>query len=244
MLCIATSSYANAGWFDSVKEKVTDIKDNIKQEYSENVSASLSDKDVTVGLKEALVKSAGYAVDNLGQKGGFLKNNKVRIPMPEKLSKVEGVLRKTGQGKYADEFVVTMNSAAETAARATLDILKTGIKNLSISDAKAILKGPDNAATQYLRKTGGKKLTKQISPIVKQATSKTGVTRLYKNLYDKMGFMGKYMKSEDFDIDAYIINKTLDGIFVLIAEEEKKIRNNPLERTSDILKSVFGSLDN
>lgn len=165
-LCFINSSYANAGWFDSAKEKITDVKNEVKRDYSETTSASLGNEDITAGLKEALVKAAGYAVDNLGKKGGFLKNNKVHIPMPEKLSKVEKVLRKTGQDEYADEFVVTMNRSAEMAVHVTLDILKASIKNLSISDAKEILNGPDNAATQYLRKIGGKKLSNQISPIV------------------------------------------------------------------------------
>ena len=242
-LCFLSSSYANAGWFDAIKEKAADIKNEVKQEYSDKTVSALSDEDITAGLKEALVKAADYSVDKLGQAGGFANNNKVRIPMPEKLSKLEKLLRKTGQDKYAEEFVETMNRAAETSAGATLDILKTGVKNLSISDAKKILNGPDDAATQYLRKTGGEELTKQISPIVKDATSKTGATKLYKKLYGNLGFMGKYMKPEDYDIDAYVTNKTLDGIFAMIAEQEKMIRDNPLERTSDILKSVFGSTD-
>ncbi|MCW8923853.1 MAG: DUF4197 domain-containing protein [Gammaproteobacteria bacterium] len=242
-LCLLTTTHANAGWFDSLKEKATEIKDEVKQEYSDTTVSALSDEDITAGLKEALVKAADYSVDKLGRAGGFADNTKVRIPMPEKLSKLEKLLRKTGQDKYADEFVETMNHAAETSAGATLEILKTGVKNLTISDAKNILNGPDDAATQYLRKTGGAELTRQISPIVKDATGKTGVTRLYKKLYDNLGFMGKYMKPEDYDIDAYVTNKTLDGIFVMIAEQEKMIRDNPLERTSDILKSVFGSTD-
>jgi len=240
ILCFTGGSYADAGWFDDVKEKAADIKQEIKDKNIENTSSALGNEEITDGLKQALVKAADYAVDNLGRSGGFSNNNKVRIPMPEKLSKVERVLRKTGQDKYADEFVVTMNSAAEVAVKSTLDIFKASIKNLSISDAKKILNGPDDAATQYLRRTSGKTLTNQVSPIVKKATSEIGVTRLYKNLYGKMGFMEKYMKPEDYDIDAYVVDKTLDGIFLMIAEEEKKIRDDPLERTSDILKNVFG----
>jgi hypothetical protein len=241
------SNNVSAGWLDSAKEKITDATDEVKQEAkqknSKNISPSLSSKDITKGLKEALSKGADYAVNNLGKTDGFWKNKKVRIPMPESLSKVEKALRKTGQEKYADEFVVTMNRAAEAAVPLTLNIIKASIKNLSIDDAKKILKGPDDAATQHLEKSGGKQLATKISPIVKQATNKTGVTKSYKKLYEKMGFMGKYMKPEDYDIDAYITRKTLDGLFVMIRTEEKKIRDNPLERTSDILKNVFSSLD-
>lgn len=243
VLYFAGIACANAGWFDAIQEKAEDLKKEIEDKGLESTSVTLGNDEITDGLKEALVKAADYAVNNLGQAGGFLNNVKVHIPMPEKLSNVETLLRKTGQDKYADEFVTTMNSAAEAAVKSTLGIFKKSIKNLSISDAKKILNGPDNAATQYLRETNGKELSGQISPIVKKATNDTGVTRLYKSLYEKTGFMGKYMKPEDYDIDAYVVNKTLDGIFVMIAEEEKKIRDDPLERTSDILKNVFGLQD-
>ena len=112
---------------------------------------------------------------------------------------------------------------------------------MSITDAKTILHGPDDAATQYLKKTGSRKLSAQILPIVKNATSKTGVTVSYKNMLGKLGFAGKYLKLDDYDIDTYITQKTMAGLFIMIAKEEKKIRDNPLARTTEILKSVFGS---
>ena len=161
--------------------------------------------------------------------------------MPSKLAKVESLLRKAGKDKYADEFVTTMNRAAESAIPLTLDIIKQGVADMSIDDAQEILKGPDDAATQYLKKSGGEKLSTQISPIIEEATAKAGVTSLYKKMYDKLGFAGKYLNLDDYDVDSYVTKKATEGLFTMIAQEETKIRENPEERTTDILKSVFES---
>jgi hypothetical protein len=253
ILLIATvftfSANANAGWFDDlfggsddVKEKIDGIKETVKASTTatETVKSVLSNEDITAGLKEALNKGASYAVNNLGKADGFLKNSDVKIPMPEKLEKVEKLLRKAGKDEYADEFVTTMNRAAESAVPLTLDIIKLGINNMTIDDAKSILKGGDDAATKYLKKTGSKSLKTKIAPIVQEATAKTGVTRVYKKMYDKLGFAGEYIDLEDYNVDSYVTRKTVDGLFTMIAKEEKKIRENPEERTTDILKSVFG----
>ena len=153
---------------------------------------------------------------------------------------VEDILRKVGQDKYADEFVATMNSAAEQAVPLTLSVLKTVIQQMTVEDARAILDGQDDAATSYLRRVGSEDLRSQIAPIVGQATAKTGVTKVYKTMYDKMGFAGKYINLEDYDVDRYVTDKTMEGLFVKIAEEEKKIRENPTKRTTELLKQVFG----
>ena len=249
-LSLALSTNIHAGWFDDVfsddskvQEKYNDIKENVKTSTtaSETVKSVLSNEDITAGLKEALTEGAGYAVGSLGKADGFLSNKDVKIPMPDKLGNVEKILRKAGKDKYADEFVTTMNRAAESAVPLTLDIIKSGITNMTIDDAKNILKGEDDAATQYLKKTGGNELRAKISPIVKQATAKAGVTSVYKKMYDKMGFAGKYINLEDYNVDNYVTDKTVDGLFTMIAKEEKNIRDNPAERTTDILKSVFGA---
>ena len=242
------ATHAHAGWFsdwfggaDEVKDKVDEIKDTVKNSTAgDAVKSVLSNEDIVSGLKQALDKGASYAVDNLGKTDGFLKNNEVKIPMPEKLEKVESLLRKAGQDKYADEFVTSLNRAAEAAVPLTLNVIKDGIKNMSIEDAKNILHGPDDAATQYLKKVGSDKLSAQISPIVENATSKTGVTATYKKMYDKLGFAGKYVNLEDYNVDSYVTQKTMDGLFTMIAKQEKSIRENPAERTTDILKNVFG----
>ncbi len=240
------SNNASAGWFDDLMDTVETVKEealNSDNINTETLSNALSNEDIANGLKQALDKGVTYAVDNLGQTGGFSNNEAVRIPMPEKLEKVETLLRKVGQDKYADEFVGTMNQAAEAAVPLTLEVLKDGVKNMTFDDAKQILSGTDNAATEYLRKTGSDSMREKISPIVKDATDKAGMTRVYKDMYGKLGYMGNFMKPEDYDIDSYITDKTMDGLFTMIAQEEKKIRDNPVERTTDLLKNVFGSVN-
>ena len=246
VITLTISTNCLAGYFDDLvnsgKDKIDKVKTSVKEsDTSKAVSSALSNDDIVAGLKQALTKGAGYAVDHLGKADGFLKNKAVKIPMPGKLNKVESILRKAGKEKYADEFVTTMNRAAESAVPLTLDIIKQGVADMSIADAKTILTGPDDAATQYLKKTGRDKLKSKILPIVKQATSKAGVTKVYKTMYGKLGFAGKYIDLEDYNVDNYVTNKTMKGLFLMIADEEKKIRDNPAARTTDILKNVFGS---
>ncbi|MBL7003674.1 MAG: DUF4197 domain-containing protein [Gammaproteobacteria bacterium] len=239
---ILSINSANAGWFDWLTGKKDEIVDAVKSgDTSKIVEVALSNEQIANALKQALDKGADFAVAELGKQGGFLNNPNLKIPMPEKLSKVEQILRKVGQDKYADEFVDTMNIAAEQAVPLSLAILKQGIQNMTVDDAKNILEGQDDAATQYLKRVGSTQLRSEISPIVKQATAKTGVTKIYKTMYDKMGFAGKYINLDNYDIDSYVTDKTLDGLFVKIAQEEKKIRENPSERTTELLKQVFGS---
>jgi len=232
---------SQAGWFDWLTDKTDEIVEAVKSgDTGQILEVALTNDQIANGLKEALAKGADYAVAELGKDGGFINNKALKIPMPEKLKTIESILRKLGQDKYADQFVNTMNSAAEQAVPLSLNILKQGIQKMTVDDAKNILNGNDDAATQYLRRVGSDQLHREISPIVKQATAKTGITKIYKQMYDKMGFAGKYLNLEDYDIDQYVTEKTMDGLFVKIAEEEKKIRYNPKARTTEVLKSVFG----
>lgn len=245
IVTLAFTSNSNAGWMDKLSDSSSKIQEklqNVKQTDTTSVKNSLSNGDIIAGLKQALNKGASYAVDNLGKTDGFMKNTDVKIPMPKKLGKAESLLRKAGKEKYADQFVTAMNRAAESAVPLTLNIIKQSITSMSIADAKNILQGSDDAATQYLKKTGGNKLSAQILPIVKKSTSKAGVTANYKKMLSKLGFAGKYLNLDDYDIDSYITQKTMAGLFTMIAKEEKKIRDNPVARTTDILKNVFGSI--
>lgn len=240
-LALLTFSTAQAGWFDWLEGKTDKVIEAVKSADSASVvDAALSNEQIANALKQALDKGADYAVNELGKAGGFLDNPNVRIPMPQSLQSVEKVLRKIGQDKYADEFELAMNHAAEQAVPLTLQVLKQAIQQMTVADARAIVDGNVDAATQYLKRIGSNDLRQQISPMVQEVTASTGVTRAYKTMYDKMGFAGKYIKLEDYDVDQYITDKTLDGLFVKIAEEEKKIRENPQERTTDLLKQVFG----
>ncbi len=232
---------AQAGWLDWLEGKTDKVIEAVKStDNASIVDAALSNEQIANALKQALDKGADYAVTELGRAGGFLDNPNVRIPMPQSLQSVEKVLRKVGQDKYADEFELAMNHAAEQAVPLTLKVLKQAIQQMTLADARAIVDGNVDAATQYLKRIGSNDLRQQISPMVQEVTASTGVTRAYKTMYDKMGFAGKYIKLEDYDVDQYITDKTLDGLFVKIAEEEKKIRENPQERTTDLLKQVFG----
>ena len=215
---------------------------------SASLTASLSQDQVVQGLKEALGKGVQQAVSRLGHDGGFLTNANVRIPMPEKLRTVEKTLRVLKQDKLADDFVATMNHAAEQAVPEAAGVFADAIKGMSIADARAILTGTNNAATQYFRRTTETNLFVKFLPIVKQATEQTGVTSAYKQLMAKaegansFGSFGRsLLGAEDLDVDAYVTNKALDGLFTMVAAEEKLIRENPAARTTALLQKVFGA---
>jgi hypothetical protein len=216
---------------------------------SSSLAGSLSQDQVAQGLKEALGKGVQQAVSRLGHEGGFLTNLNVRIPMPEKLHSVEKTLHVLGQDKLADEFVTTMNRAAEQAVPEAAGGFGNAIQSMSIEDAKAILTGTTNAATQYFRRTTETNLYAKFLPIVKQATSQTGVTATYKQLMDKAGagstlgsLSRSFLGAESLDVDAYVTNKALDGLFKMVAQEEKLIRENPAARTTALLQKVFGAV--
>jgi hypothetical protein len=200
-----------------------------------------SNEEMIAALREALNKGTRYAVDNLGREGGFLDNARVRIPMPDSLAWLEKTLRTLRQDRLADGFVASMNHAAERAVPEAAGIFADAISAMTLEDARAILPGPDDAATRYFREKTGAELTARLSPIVAEATSSAGVTASYKQMVAKAGGLGSLLSRESTDIDGYVTEKTLDGLFLMVAEEEKRIRENPLARSSELLKKVFGS---
>lgn len=234
-LLLGLSFPCHSAWGDFVKF--------FKEQAPAAVSGkpNLSQSDIVSGLKEALIKGSQNAVSTLGKENGFFAHPKLKIPMPEKLQKVESALRKLKQDKLADDFVLSMNRAAEKAVPEAMSIFSSVIKNMSIEDAYGILQGPDNAATEYLKKTGGSQLHRQFLPIVKQATSSVGVTENYKALIDNLGMMSKYIDIGSLDLDKYVTDKAVGGLFKLVAREEKLIREDPAARTTDLLKRVFSS---
>ncbi len=207
---------------------------------SSATSAALSNDEVIGGLKEALANGAERAVSSLGRSDGFLGNSEVRIPLPESLQPVGKVLSALGQQRYTDEFVSTMNRAAESAVPEAGAILGDAIRQMTVEDAKRILDGPDDAATRYFRKVGEERLTTRLRPIVSDATSRTGVTASYKQLVDRAGSAAKLIDTDAVDLDGYVTGKALDGLFLVIAAEEKRIRENPAARTTELLQKVFG----
>nr|MBL8410950.1 DUF4197 domain-containing protein [Dechloromonas sp.] len=202
---------------------------------------AISSGDASAGVKEALATGADYAVASLGKSNGFLGNSKVKIPLPSYLQKAESALRMFGMGKQADELVETMNHAAENAVAEAKPILTDAIKKMTVQDAKAILTGGDDSVTQYFRKTSSEPLTQKFSPIVKKETGKLQLAEQYNSFAGKAASAGLIDK-KNADIDAYVTQKAIDGLFLMIAEEEKKLRANPLGAGSDVLKKVFGAL--
>ena len=181
------------------------------------------------------------AINTLGQSGGFLGNNLVEIGMPDSLNVIASTARTLGQGQYVDSFKTTMNQAAEKAVPEAAEILGDAIRQMSVDDAMKILNGPDDAATQYFRKVSETSLSERFKPIVKQATEQVGVTAAYKNLTGQSSpLLGGVMDGSSLDLDQYVTNKSLDGLFKYIAMEEKNIRSNPAARTTDLLNKVFG----
>ncbi len=206
-------------------------------------TGNVSDGEIAGGLKEALSKGVSTAIKSLGKENGFLGNVRVRIPLPKSLQKVEKVVRVAGQGKAVDEFVASMNHAAEKAVPVAVDVFVDAIKKMTFDDARQILfSGKDDSATQFFRKNSEETLREKFRPIVEEFTEKTGVTQKYKAMIGKAGFAAQFLGKDATDLDGYVTQKALDGLFLLIADEEKKIRKDPLGRTTSLLRKVFGIL--
>ena len=202
---------------------------------------SISGQDATSGLREALASGAQYAVDSLGRQDGFFGNAKVKIPLPESAQKVEKVLRKLGMGKQADELILTINRAAEAAMPEAKALLVDSVRKMSVKDAKGILTGGQDSATQFFKRSTSDHLRAKFLPIVTKATEKVQLAQKYDEYAGKGAQFG-LVKKEDANLDSYVTQKALDGLFVMIAEQEAKTRQNPAEAASAILKTVFGAL--
>lgn len=201
--------------------------------------ASLSNKDAVGGLKEALTQGAGSAVGLLGKTDGFLGNPKVKIPLPENLQKVEGLVRGFGGGRYVDELETAMNRAAEAAVPEAKTLLVNAIKQMSVEDAKGILSGGDDAATQYFRRSTSGPLGEKFKPIVTKAIAKVKLADKYDEFAGKAAKFG-LVKESDAHLESYITAKALDGLYLMIAEQEKAIRQDPVSAAGSLAKKVFG----
>ena len=202
---------------------------------------SLTNKDATGGLKAALDQGAQFAVSVLGKENGFYGDPRVKIPLPDGLRKVEKPMRMVGKGKQFDELVLSMNRAAEAAVPEAKALLTDAVKKMTVEDAKQILAGGDTAGTEYFKKHTESPLAKKFLPIVKQATDKVGLAQQYNSLAGQAKSFG-LVKDDQATVEQYVTKKTLDGLYLMIGEEEKAIRKDPVGQSSALLKKVFGAL--
>jgi len=203
--------------------------------------SDLSNAEASGGLKEALIQAAGKAVGQLSATDGFFGNKEVKIPLPETLQKAEKAMRMFGMGKQADELVLKMNRAAEAAVPEAKALLVDSVKKMSVADAKAILTGGDDAATQYFKKTTSAPMAEKFLPIVKKATENVQLAQQY-NKFAEMGSKYGVVKKEQANLEQYVTQKTLDGVYLMMAKEEAAIRKDPVGQASNLLKKVFGTL--
>ncbi len=201
----------------------------------------LTNLQASQGLKAALERGALSAIGLLGRPNGFLNNDKVRIPLPGYLNDGAKLLRALGQGARLDELLNAMNHAAEEAVPMAKDMLLGAVKSMSVNDAKGILTGGDTSVTHFFADKTRSPLSQKFLPVVTEVTARVNLTEKYNKLAQKAAGMG-LVKGDAQRIDTYVTGKTLDGLYFMIAEEEKKIRHDPLGTGSDLLKKVFGAL--
>ncbi len=206
-----------------------------------SILSGFSNKDQIGSLKQALTQGAETAVANLAKENGYLGNDKVRIPLPENLQKADSLLRKFGMGKYADELVTSMNRAAEAAVPEAKNLLVGAVKNMTVTDAKNILAGGEDAATQYFRKSTETALTGKFKPIVNKSMQKVKLAEKYDQFAGKGVQLGM-VDERDAKLDDYITRKAMDGLFLMMAEQEKAIRANPIEATGNLAKKIFSAI--
>ncbi len=221
-----------------VLSKGKELLNKVESGTGGSLGGDLDPATVANGLKEALQKGAEKAVSLAGIQDGYFKNPEIKIPLPESTQKVTKTLKKLGLGKYIDRFDESINRAAEKAAPVAIDYFTTALKGMSIEDAYKILRGPDNAATQYFKDKTISKLTSAFRPSIDASLSKVGAVKAYKKVQERAGKVG-LGSQVDFDMSDYVTGKALDGLFQLVANEEKNIRENPVARTSELLQQVF-----
>jgi hypothetical protein len=205
--------------------------------------SELTNAEASSGLKAALIQGAGKAVSELSKTDGFLGNSEVKIPLPDALKRTEKAMRMFGMGKQADELILKMNRAAEAAVPEAKVLLVDSAKKMTVADAKAILTGGEDAATQYFKKTTSTQMAEKFLPIVKKATENVQLAQQY-NKYAEIGSQYGLVKKEQVNLEQYVTQKTLDGVYLMMAKEEAAIRKDPIGQSSALLKKVFGALAN
>lgn len=215
------------------------IKDKVNETVGTSSSSSLSEGEITSGLKEALNKGIEKGVTQLSKPDGYFKDPQIKIPLPEEAKTVETKLRQLGQGQKVDDAIESINRAAEDAVMAAKDIFIDAIKSMDVKDAMGLLKGNDDAATRFLESSTRAQLVEKFKPIIKASLEKVGATKHWNTLFTTYNKLPMVTKVNP-DLEEYATNKAIDGLFVQIAKEELEIRKNPGARVTDLLKKVFG----
>jgi hypothetical protein len=231
-LVLTLSSFCLSAQINLLKKANDNVKNLIRTE------ASLSESDIKKGLSEALRKGSEYAVKNASQYNGFNTNALIRIPFPAEAENVKNSLSKIGLQAQINSFEESMNHAAESASKEALSLLVKAVNGMTIKDAYSILKGADNAATNYLKEQTHSDIYRSFKPIINTSMQKHKVAQQWTTISTRYNAL-PFTKDINPDLEDYITKKAIDGLFVLLAKQEKEIRKNPLARTSDILKKVF-----
>lgn len=232
ILALTLTSFCVSAQINLLKKANDNIKNLVRTD------GTLSETDVKKGLSEALRKGSEYAVKNASQYNGFNSNSLIRIPFPPEAENVKNSLSKIGLQTQINSFEESMNHAAESASKEALDILVKAVNGMTINDAFSILKGVDNAATNYLKEQTNADIYRSFKPIINTSMQQHKVAQKWTTISTKYNAL-PFTKDINPDLEDYITNKAIDGLFVLLAKQEKEIRKNPLARTSDILKKVF-----
>jgi hypothetical protein len=244
VLNIALSAPAGAFDLNAFKSRLNDLAKPATSDSGAPARTGLaqfSTQDQIESLRQALTQGAKTSVSTLARKDGFLGNSKVRIPLPDSLQKADRVMRKIGLGKYSDELITSMNRAAEAAVPEAKTLLVGAIKKMTVSDAKGILTGSDDAATRYFRKNTEAELAIRFKPIVDKAMKKVELAEKY-NQFAGKGVEFGLVDKRDVRLDDYITRKAMDGLFLIMAEQEKAIREHPLQATGDLAKKIFAAI--
>lgn len=202
---------------------------------------ALAEGEIVAGLKEALAQGTTRAINQLGRSDGFWADLRVRVPLPTEVARVEKGLRQFGQGALVDQFHLTLNRAAEQAVPHVAEIFGNAVRQMTFQDARAILSGQQDAATQFFRRTTSEAIRARVMPIVRTSTERVGVTQRYKQMVGSYGPFLQMAGMKTTDLDAWVTDRALDGLFLMVAEEEARIRRDPIARTTEILRRVFGS---
>lgn len=229
----AAGAAAAASWKDIAKEAFNQAANNPQ-------AMQLADAEIVQGLRDALAKGTKSAVLQLGKTDGFWGNERFRIPLPKNVVKADQFLRMGGYGPQIDELHLSFNRAAEQAVPVAADVFSQAVQKLTIQDARNILQGPPDAATQYFRQATGATLATQFKPLVANVTAKSGLVQRYNRVIAKAGPYAS-LAGANADVNDYVTQKALNGLFLRVADEEKAIRENPAARTTEMMKKVFGS---